>query len=324
VAGLEPQLHVGEAVFEGLIRRQLAAEGIPVEGVLGGELQDPVRGARHLRAFEDGGDLQLALDVGCRIAGADQGGARDGHIVEPDLPEPPHQVEAVHRDDGEAERVARDQELDDPLAATVQAGADQEPVGLACGLDHGLGPRQDEPVAVGPSHELDVARPPAAAGLIEAPGGDHVTAHDAGQDVGLLLWRPRGGQSCGHDVGGMEGARRHHAPELLGDDRQVGQPAARQRAAAVPLGHQEPRPAQLRAAAPPATVEARRVAGQFPYLGQRRLALQEPPGGLLEEALLRVERQVQGLAPPWGAMASITSAPKAASVSGSAKSENQV
>ena len=83
-------------MLERLIGGQRPAEGIPVEGVLDGELERPVEGADHLRELEDGGDLQLPLDVGGDIARpAEYLVPTDGHLIELHLGKASNQVEPV-------------------------------------------------------------------------------------------------------------------------------------------------------------------------------------------------------------------------------------
>ena len=97
VAGLEPHLHVGEAVLERLVRGQGPAEGVAVAQVLERELE-----TRSSTPAVSAHCSTMATGAGARRGGRaadlahDRAGG-DPHLVEVDVGEAPDEVDRLER-----------------------------------------------------------------------------------------------------------------------------------------------------------------------------------------------------------------------------------
>ncbi len=227
-AGLDPQLEVGVAVLQRLVRGERPSEGVAVEGVLDGHLEDPVGGARHLGAQQHQGDLELVVDLGGGAADrADDRRRRDGHPVEAHLGEAAHEVEAVERRDRDARRVGGDEELGRagvgpaPSRGAGRPGRPPRPSSW-CRRARSRRRRPGRP-----------ARPDRPATGRRAPGRPTPPPRRRSRCRGGRPRRcsalPAAGEHRRHDVGGQERPRRHEAAELLGHDRQVAHAGRRTR-----------------------------------------------------------------------------------------------
>jgi len=119
------------------------------------------------------------------------------------------------------------------------------------------------------------------------PAADESPGHQAGQQLGLLLRGPGPGHGGGDDVRRGQRPRRGAPAELERDQGQVAQALAAHAAAAVGLGHQQRRPAQVGALAPEVAAEPRRVAAHLAQQRGRDLVVQELARRPVEERLLR-------------------------------------
>ena len=82
-ACLQPHLHVGEAVFEGLVGRQRPAEGVPVQRPRDGEVEHRLQNADDFGALQHLRDLALTVDQRGGLGGAADGRAAvDVHAFE--------------------------------------------------------------------------------------------------------------------------------------------------------------------------------------------------------------------------------------------------
>ncbi len=186
VGGLEPHLHVGEAVLEGLVRGQRSSEGVAVGGVLHGELEDPVDGTDHLGALQNHHVLKLAFDVSPDGTGlTEHGVAGHHHPVEPQTGEAPHQVDAADRDCRQPLGVRGHHQLHESL---IRRSGDQNQVSLGSrpppdgtcprGRSRHLSPEPSPP------HRSSRRGPPSReGGHRRAPGGHRLPADQVGQEL---------------------------------------------------------------------------------------------------------------------------------------------
>ena len=288
MAGLEPRLHVGEAVLELLVRRQRPSERVAVEGPLEGHVEGGLHGSDGLRGGHHEGELELSADLAGGFPDlAHHGLGGYAHVVEDDPREPSGEIDRVHRLDRDSRGVGRHQHLGQPSAA---AAGDEEVARLGRRFDRSLHAADRGLRTLDPDLDRHVAEPVVRPGLAVAPRRDLRPVEQTGEqplagDVGVVA------QGGGDEVGRYEGARGGVAPELVGHEREVDDAVAADRAATVLPGDEQGGEPQLGAATPEVGDEAGRVVPEPPELGDGRLLPQEPRGGVPEELLICAQVQ---------------------------------
>ena len=241
---LGPQLEIGEAVLERLVRGQGAAEREAIEGVLDRHGQDAVDRPHHGGALQRHRQLEQPLDLVRRAAhGAQHRIGPHGHVVEVDEGEPVRQVDRLGRDDRHPRRVGLDEELGG-LAADQRGHHKQ--VGLGRRLGRALPAGEDEPFPFGDRLEGDPIGGTGGTHLPQAPGGDGLAGEDPRQMARLLFGRAVLGERGRHQVGRKERPGGHPPPHLLRHQGQIQQAMTRDAAPAVRLGHQQRGPSERR------------------------------------------------------------------------------
>ena len=185
------------------------------------------------------------------------------HVVEGDGAEAPREIHRLHRRHRDTARRRWDEDLGQRRrrrpSPSASRALDEEVRRLPGGLDRTHRAAQHEVLPV--TAELDAGAPRVRprAELGDVPRGDLGPGQQARQHVGM---RPVRAQRRGDDVGRHQRPRRRVLAELVCDQAEVDQARPADRAAPVLLGHQQRCPPELRALAPVAGVEARRIVAQ--------------------------------------------------------------
>ena len=188
VGRLEPHLHVGEPVLERLVRRQRPAEREPVLGVLDGELEDTGRRPRPSRRTggrpRPGAGARHRLDA-ARLTEHGVGGHLD--LVELRL------ANRRTRSRLSARRTAVTPGVPEGTrnwAGPRRSGPSPGSGPPRPGLHRSRGALEDEAVTVGDGVGPLRSLPDDPAVPVRAPGGDGLTADQAGQLL-VVVGRPR-------------------------------------------------------------------------------------------------------------------------------------
>ena len=267
VARLEPRLHVGEAVLQRLVRRQRPAERVAVEGPLDGHVERRLHRADRLGVGEHDGELQLMLDAGRGAADhADDRGRRHPDVVEGD----------------DAKRRVRSTVC---IGAIVMPAASPgtstwvRPPSRAAGDEEVVGSAADSTGRFTPSSTTSspscarrgrCVRQARRSGAVPRSTTWRSTGRSGARRGPSAVVRAAALEGGGDDVGRDQRSGRGVATELVGDEREVDEAVAADAAAAVGLGHEQRRPAELGAAAPVLGLEADRVVAQPPQLADGR------------------------------------------------------
>ena len=252
--GLEREQHVGEAVLQRLVRRERTAERPAVREVLERHRVHVVEGTHGLRDLQRERDLTLVLDVGLGMADrADDCLSGNPHVVEVEVGEPAHDIDAATGHDREPGGVGVDEHLGRPVR---RHRADEDHVGARGRFDEALVPRHEEIVAVVPHDGLaEPVDAPHVARLCEGPRRDRLAGHETRHDLVDERGLPAARERVHHDVHWEQRSRRHPPTHLLRHHREVGDRVGREAAAAERLRREERGPAQLGRPAPRRAVE---------------------------------------------------------------------
>ena len=169
-----------------------------------------------LRGLQHGGDGEGSLPQrqGRLARCADDGGQRDGHVVEAHLGQPAREVEAGERTHGHAiaRRRRRHEHVHEPDVGAWRRRAGighRRPVHVAGDA------AQAQPIAVGLGGHLDAGRVGRAVPG-GAPGREQPAGGEPRQHRGPLRLGAERGDGVRDDVGGDERAGVQHPPQLLG------------------------------------------------------------------------------------------------------------
>ena len=294
LAASSAEQHVGEAVLQRLVRRERTAERPAVREVLERHRVHVVEGTHGLRApaarARPGHWCSMSASASPIVA--DDCLSGNPHVVEVEVGEPAHEIDAATGHDREPGGVGVDEHLGRPVR---RHRADEDHVGARGRFDEALVPRHEEIVAVVPHDGLaEPVDAPHVARFCEGPRRDRLAGHQTRHDLVDERGLPAAVQRVHHDVHWEQRSRRHPPTHLLRHHREVGDRVGREAAAAERLRREERGPAQLGRPAPCRAVEPVGIGLEQTGGRDGHLVVEEPARGRAEELHVVVQVEAHG------------------------------